>query len=58
MLKDCPDGELMGITYHRGTQRSYVFVIHPAREKQYRILLKSFLETAWSDCFTEEIIRF
>ena len=54
MQVDCPNAVLMGITYHRGTQRSYIFVIHPEREKLYRELIDSFLATSWGGCFTDE----
>ena len=47
---------MLGITYHRGTQRSYIFALHPEKEEFYRVLLKDFLETAWKDCFTSEPI--
>ena len=56
MQESCPDAVMLGITYHRGTQRSYIFVLHPEKEKLYRVLLKDFLETAWKDCFTSEPI--
>ena len=56
MQERCPDAEMLGITYHRGTQRSYIFVVHPEKEAFYRALLKDFLESAWKDCFTEENI--
>ena len=55
MLEQCPDSILMGVTYHRGTQRSYIFVLHPEKQEFYRDLLKEFLETEWNECFTEEI---
>lgn len=54
MQIECPDAVLMGVTFHRGTQRSYIFVVHPEREKLYRDMLRDFLETAWKDCFTDE----
>ena len=54
MQEQCPNAVLMGITYHRGTQRSYIFVVHPEREKLYRDLLGDFLKTAWNSCFTDE----
>lgn len=56
MREQCPDAAMLGVTYHRGTQRSYIFVLHSEKEAFYRGLLKDFLETAWKDCFTEEII--
>ncbi len=56
MLEWCPDAAMLGLTYHWGTQRSYIFVLHPEKEEFYRTLLKDFLETAWKDYFTEEPI--
>ena len=56
MRERCPDAAMLGVTYHRGTQRSYIFVLHPEKEAFYRGLLKDFMETAWKDCFTEEPI--
>ena len=56
MQESCPDAVMLGITYHRGTQRSYIFALHPEKEEFYRVLLKDFLETAWKDCFTSEPI--
>lgn len=57
MQEQCSSAVLMGITYHRGTQRSYIFVVHPEREKLYRDLLGAFLETNWNDCFTDEFYK-
>ena len=54
MLECRPEAALMGVTCHRGTQRSYIFMVHPKREENYRKLLKGFLQTAWKDCFTDE----
>ena len=57
MLDVCPDAALMGVTYHRGTQRSYIFLIHPERKKVYSDLLNRFLKTPWKECFTDEIVE-
>ena len=35
------------LTFHRGTQRSYVFAIHPDNEEKYARLIKAFLDTDW-----------
>ena len=35
------------LTFHRGTQRSFVFAIHPEREKLYNDLLVAFIHTKW-----------
>ena len=42
------------MTYHRDTQRSYIFMVHPERKETYQKLLKGFLETAWKDCISDE----
>lgn len=58
IMKDCcPDATMMGVTFHRGTQRSYIFVIHPEQEDRYRTLVRDFLETDWNKCFTDEVIN-
>lgn len=57
MLEFCPDAAMLGITYHRGTQCSYIFILHPEMKDFYSELLKDFLKTAWKDCFTEENIE-
>ena len=49
-----PGMELAGVTYHRGTQRSYLFALHPEKADLYRGLLREFLRTPWGGCFTEE----
>ena len=60
-MKNClPDAILMGLTFHRGMQRSYIFIYHPEKAEQYRSLLGAFLKTEWGDAnenkapFTEE----
>ena len=60
-MKNClPDATLMGLTFHRGTQRSYIFICHPEKAEQYRSLLGAFLKTKWGGAnekkapFTEE----
>ena len=48
-----PDAEIIAITYHKGTQRSYVFVLHPASKEKFDEALKVFSEN-WQDVFTRE----
>lgn len=55
MLEYRPDAALMGLTYHRGTQRSYIFMVHPERKEMYQKLLKGFMETTWNECYTDEL---
>ncbi len=54
MRESCPDAAMLGVTFHRGTQRSYIFVVHPDKESFYRNLLTDFLKTEWKECFSEE----
>ena len=54
--KYLPDAQILVITYHRGTQRSYIFVLHPNNYAEYRSILEEFIETGWgkSKYFTME----
>lgn len=49
-----PDAQILVLTSHRGTQRSYVFVVHPGSFEKYDNMLNSFLRTAWGGMFTRE----
>ena len=45
------------LTFHRGTQRSYIFVVHPEQAIKYESLLTEFITTtAWGKkrAFTRE----
>lgn len=48
-----PDAEILVITYHKGTQRSYVFVLHPKSKGRYVEILGDFLQV-WEGIFTKE----
>ena len=52
-----PDSQLLVLTYHRGTQRSYIFVIHPDHYSEYEKLLFEFRQTKWKDDFTRETVN-
>ena len=60
MMHCLPEAAFMGLTFHRGTQRSYIFIYHPDQAERYRILLRDFLKTNWGSPkenkapFTEE----
>ena len=43
----CPNIRIIALTYRRGTQRSYIFGIHPERFSFYDTLLDDFLKTSW-----------
>ncbi|MBR3308996.1 MAG: hypothetical protein IKG00_03770 [Lachnospiraceae bacterium] len=44
------------LTYHKGTQRSYIFLVHPKDYEKYRAILDTFLKN-WEGIFTEEPIK-
>lgn len=51
------DAKLFVLTFHRGTQRSYLFVVHPEHADRYELLLSDFLSSSpWgaSEAFTRE----
>ena len=47
ILKGLPEAQSLVLTYHRGTQRSYIFVLHPEHYDNYEKILKKFGETLW-----------
>ena len=51
------DAQILALTFHRGTQRSYIFVVHPECFCWYEQILKSFLDTTWGGMFSWEPIR-
>lgn len=53
-LRDC---QILALTYHRGTQRSYIFVVHPDQYRTYAGLLNEFEATAWGELFSREKIE-
>ena len=44
---ECPDAEIIVLTFHRGTQRSYIFCVHPSQFEEYDCIVEDFLSTAW-----------
>jgi len=42
-----PDVKIIVLTFHRGTQRSYIFGIHPEHYDKYNKLIADFLKTDW-----------
>ena len=53
MQRTIPDARVAVITFHKGTQRSYIFVLHEKDYRKYDEIIKKFLET-WPRIFTEE----
>ena len=48
------DAQLLAVTCHRGTQRSYIFVLHPDCYMKYERIITAFLDTEWGNMFTWE----
>ena len=56
MFNRIPDAKPAVLTYHKGTQRSYVFLIHDESFRKYRKIIDVF-ESGWPRLFTEEYIN-
>lgn len=48
------DAQLLAVTCHRGTQRSYIFVLHPDCYTKYERIITAFLDSEWGNMFTWE----
>lgn len=48
------DAQIIGTTSHRGTQRTYLFVLHPDSYRRYVGILNEFERTQWREMFTRE----
>ncbi len=57
MIEYLPDARIYILTYHKGTQRSYIFLIHPEDGRRYAAILQKFLYTNWNGAFTEEYLN-
>lgn len=53
MCEVLPEAKPLVLTYHKGTQRSYIFLIHPEDFMKYSKILNRFL-TKWMKIFSEE----
>jgi len=51
------DVQIRILTYHRGTQRSFIFLIHPDSIKQYDKLIDEFLKTKWGNSWNSPFTR-
>lgn len=51
------DASILAVTCHRGTQRSYIFVLHPDSYLKYNRILKDFLISDWGKMFSWEPVR-
>ena len=48
------DAYVLTLTYHKGTQRSYIFAIHHERLQTYWDMLREFVDTDWKQVFEIE----
>ena len=48
------DAQIIVMTFHRGTQRSYIFVLHPDDYARYDFFLAEFERTRWGEIFDRE----
>jgi hypothetical protein len=55
MKRRLPEAGLTAVTFNRGTQRTYIFVLHEESYQRYAGLLQKFLKR-WEKIFTEEPI--
>lgn len=55
MFDRLPDVRPVILTFHKGTQRSYIFLIHEKDYDGYRKIIYDFLRR-WHSCFSEEDI--
>ena len=51
------DAQLLAVTCHRGTQRSYIFVLHPDCYVKYERIMTAFLDSEWGNMFTWENVE-
>lgn len=56
MKQRLPEARIAAVTYHRGTQRSYIFVLHKEHFRKYAGIIRRFLDR-WPKLFTEEYGR-
>ena len=56
MKRRLPEAQTITITFHKGTQRSYIFVLHEEDYQRYMELIQKFLQK-WPKIFTEEKSR-
>ena len=54
MFERIPEAKPTVLTYHKGSQRSYIFLIHEKDFVQYRKIIDKFMAWKRSDVFSEE----
>lgn len=57
LKKFLPDAVMGGVTFHRGTQRTYIFAVHPNESKKIYSVLSDFLHTDWGQLYTAEFVE-
>ena len=57
LARKLPDASMFGLTFHRGTQRSFIFAVHPEDAEEYLAIAKGFLDTSWKEHFSYEEVK-
>lgn len=57
LAPEMPDASMFGLTFHRGTQRSFIFAVHPEDAEEYLAIAKGFLDTSWKEHFSYEEVK-
>ena len=52
------NAQILTLTYHKGTQRSYIFALHPDSVNNYAEWIYSFVSNGWYPAFTSEGFTF
>jgi len=52
-----PEAILIALTFHRGTQRTFIFAIHEEDFEQYEDIIKGFMESEWKEVFEIESVN-
>lgn len=50
-----PDCNIYALTFHKGTQRTYIFLIHPKDFQRYMRILSEFLRSSWKPVTGKEV---
>ena len=56
MIKNLSDASSIVLTFHKGSQRSYIFIIHEDDYEIFKSIIDDFMKN-WNDVFSEEEIE-
>lgn len=58
LMQRLGNAQILTLTYHKGTQRSYIFALHPDSVNNYAEWIYSFVSNGWYPAFTSEGFTF